>query len=1386
MRETDREGYSVRIDSFGAGERRRLLSGMGLAWLCVLLLAPGSELGPSSAAAEAPAQLWTRCVANSEADTGCDIPRGIAADPRSGHVFVADSNNFRVVEFTALGAFVETWGWDVVASGPGNKSTLPEPAQFEICVPADGDTCKAGVRGAGEGQFGAFDTDPQGIAVDSAGNVFAVDWFTHRVEKFDPQGHFLLTFGSQGSGNGQFSWPASFTASNIAIDTKETETATDDRVYVGDKERIQVFDSEGSYVEDWPDLGGVLAGKTVQSLAVDSSGDLYAIYHDELGIHKLSPSGESLSPTFEIPKLGTVEPFPTAVAVDSAGHVYAFGPTNVTSGSPTYVDPIFEFDPGGNIVNEFGKEEFDRSTGLAINLCPGDAPPGNLYVSNASSSNAFVRAYGPEPDNCGKATTGEASNITETAARLNGKAHPGGEAVTECLFEYGTDRTYGQTAPCVESSVQIGTGTEPVPVHADVGSLSAGTVYHFRLVIGTAGGGEAGSDKTFKTLGPPVLSGEVATRVAYTEATLKALVNPEGFPTKYHFEYGLDATYGHSTPEIEVGSDGDRTAHAVAASLEGLTPGTAYHWRIVASNSSSEKAGPPTEGPDHVFTTYLRPVPAACPNDALRAGAAASLPDCRAYEMVSPVDKNGGGVAHVFEAWVQVASDGEKITYSAAPAFGDVQASVNENQYLASRDPKEGWSNHGIHPPVVGEHPVAAIFFGLFREFEGFSPDLCSAWFLDVMSPPLTPEGQDGYENHYRLDLCGEEAPEALTAVPPPLGTDENYVDLFGRAVAGYSADSRHALFAASAKLDEAAAAGTNAQIYDRFGGGLHLVSIRPNGVADTNSTRIGSGTANSLDNAVSSDGTYVYWTSGGDDGSSLGRIFLRRHPEQGKVEGECGEPAKACTVAVTQNLPTVSAFFWTAAADGSGAVFGENVEGGEKLVEFDLQRSEADPKTARQTIASPVQGVLGASDDLSRLYFVVGPALGSGDLSAGSATVQNVKTASGFKVGQAIEGAGIPVGTTIATVAPGTLTLSSPATASGAGVSLTAQELLTGAQKNSEGDAAQIDRPNLYLDEGGAISEGGALTFVATLEKGDVGGGTPEENRAYNDISKSFRTRSSRVSPDGAHIVFESRAPLTGFDNTDPVSGKALVEVYTYEAGGAIRCVSCNPSGARGSGRELPEPYLRAFNSHPTHVFASAWIPSLEHPLDASHVLSDDGSRLFFNSYDALLPADTNGAMDVYEWEAPGAGSCREESPAFHQSNGGCLYLISSGESSSESEFWDASADGRDVFFGTESSLLPRDPGLVDLYDARVEGGFPEPTTRAECEGEACQSPPLPAQDPTPASANYRGPGDAGESPPLRCGPGKRKVHRHGKARCVKPHKGKHRQANNNRRAAR
>ena len=139
------------------------------------------------------------------------------------------------------------------------------------------------------------------------------------------------------------------------------------------------------------------------------------------------------------------------------------------------------------------------------------------------------------------------------------------------------------------------------------------------------------------------------------------------------------------------------------------------------------------------------------------------------------------------------------------------------------------------------------------------------------------------------------------------------------------------------------------------------------------------------------------------------------------------------------------------------------------------------------------------------------------------------------------------------------------------------------------------------------------------------------------------------------------------------------------------------------------------------------------------------------------MVATDTNStATDVYQWEAEGKGSCAKA--------GGCISLISSGRSTGGATFVDASADGADVFFITDDSLVARDPGAIDLYDARVGGGFSEPTPPIPCEGDACQFLPSEPVDPT-LTTLLTGPGNPKVHFGKRCKPGF--VTRKGK--CVK-----------------
>jgi Tol biopolymer transport system component len=238
--------------------------------------------------------------------------------------------------------------------------------------------------------------------------------------------------------------------------------------------------------------------------------------------------------------------------------------------------------------------------------------------------------------------------------------------------------------------------------------------------------------------------------------------------------------------------------------------------------------------------------------------------------------------------------------------------------------------------------------------------------------------------------------------------------------------------------------------------------------------------------------------------------------------------------------------------------------------------------------------------------------------------------------------------------------------------------------------------------------------------------------------------TGTARVTPDGAHLAFVSVAELTGYENAD------YQEAFVYgppPGGGAptLSCASCNPTGEQPTGgASIPGAIANGSDPAATRVYKP-------------RALSDDGSRVFFESSDRLSSKDDGGVPDVYEWEARGAGSCTLP--------GGCIGLVSTGRSSEPSSFVDASANGHDVFFLTVRSLVAWDPGSYDIYDFRENGSLPGPEEVFNCNGDACQSLPQPPDDPTPGTLVPNGGNPALRFPKQH---GKRKHHKkkhgHGK----------------------
>jgi hypothetical protein len=321
-----------------------------------------------------------------------------------------------------------------------------------------------------------------------------------------------------------------------------------------------------------------------------------------------------------------------------------------------------------------------------------------------------------------------------------------------------------------------------------------------------------------------------------------------------------------------------------------------------------------------------------------------------------------------------------------------------------------------------------------------------------------------------------------------------------------------------------------------------------------------------------------------------------------------------------------------------------------------------------------------------------------------------------------------------------------------GATVYLVAQGVLA-SNENGNNEQAAPGKDNLYeLDYDGTQW---TTTFVAELSSED----SPEWEGA-RIADTAYLT--ARVSPNGRYLAFMSAASLTGYDNTDQNSGKPDEEVYLYDASStSLRCVSCDPTGARpagvldtegvGEGLGLLVDRRKVWFGHWLAGNIPGWTAeNLVSALVQSRYLSDSG-RLFFNSPDDLVPQATNHTEDVYEYEPTGLGSC--ESPS-----GGCVSLLSSGSSNKESAFIEATPDGSNVFFVTAAQLLPQDTDTAfDIYDARECSQAspclsPPAPPEAGCQAtNACRAASPAQQSPLGASgtATFSGPGNVGPPPP-------------------------------------
>jgi hypothetical protein len=789
--------------------------------------------------------------------------------------------------------------------------------------------------------------------------------------------------------------------------------------------------------------------------------------------------------------------------------------------------------------------------------------------------------------------------------------------------------------------------------------------------------------------GPPTISATFSYHITASSADLGGEVTPHTLATSYYFEYGTTACSAVPDPcaRVPLGEEsvGDGVVPVrVSQHLSGLASATQYHYRLVATNSMGIAVGD-----ERSFTTQVT-------------GPGFRLPDGRQWELVSPAAKPGGGaiVPPSIGGLTMASEGGDAITFlTSSPIEGEPSGNRSPDRSVSlARWTGSGWQSQDITPP---HETAAAVSIG--SEYRIFSSDLARAAVEPHAPYPLSEEASEhtpylrqnfGEQPTWRPLVTGK---EGFANVPPGTQFGGEPGEQFRTSepqvkVAGGSPDLRHVIVWSKIPLS-AETAGLSESLYEWEEGNLHPIDILP---ADEGGSAVqaalgsaGLTESGTIDHAVSNDGSYVFWT-----GRLHAGLYVRDVP--GAVTARL-DVAQFGATGVGAEKPV----FQGATPDGRHVFFTDTQqltpdagEAGADLYECEIAQEEAGPVCHLRNLTA----TSGASAEVQGMV----PAIGEG-------------------------------GDTLYFVANGELAPGSEA----------------GSCKESTSTVAE-QRCNLYV----AHRAGTEWTtrFVAQLsglEASDWGGSE----------SPGAAKLTADGSPSGRYLAFMSSLPLTGYDNLDAVTGEPDQEVFVYdEVLNELTCVSCNVTGARPSGVLAPPTIApvydwrgRWFGKPVAAVLPDPEIPDqygIFSPYRPRAVL--DNGRVFFNARGELVPADTNQTWDAYQYEPRAVGDCEgaATSASVVPLADGCVALLSSGSSSSESGVLDASVTGDHVFILTAARLSPPDiDNAYDIYDVHVCGsGWPCPTALEEptdCEGTACRTGVTAETPATPASALVNGHGN-------------------------------------------
>jgi hypothetical protein len=733
----------------------------------------------------------------------------------------------------------------------------------------------------------------------------------------------------------------------------------------------------------------------------------------------------------------------------------------------------------------------------------------------------------------------------------------------------------------------------------------------------------------------------------------------------------------------------------------------------------------------------------SCPNERLRHESnidpvsreaySAMLSDCRAYELVTPPFKFG--LAPV--AGPTLVGDGSHLVIADRGAFAETGS--NEGtlgaEYVLGRGEAAGWAATAVDMPgaqfngsggAVGQGELVDVSRDFGRGLIGSVPIGSTPGSIE--SKPVNPRFYIREPNSSAascasgaiaiVDAC---LLEVGPAVPP--ATVQAWKAPFEHGAQkptivyrGASPDLGHVLFSSKAKeakgdtswLWPGDTTTERESLYELSGvaGTPRLVGLgngpQPELISQCG-TDLGSLGSENTHNAIAAQGNIVFFTA---------------------REGGC--PSGGTGPRVNELYARIGASATVAISEPSLSVPGRECTG--------LCREDENEENGHQRS----QGVfVGASEDGSKVFFLTRQPLVNGD-EEGTGTGQDLYEAEleGGAIKRLVQVSHDPNAGEAAEV-QGVLRTSEE----GSRVYFVAHGVLAG-NTDAKGEKAVVGAENLYVYEPDPATPGQfKAVFIATLPEGDESDwGFGEGGGGAGQVEVTPKTPTGS---DGRFLLLASRGDLT----PDTTAGEASRQLYRFDAEQErlVRVsIDENFTNSQEESEFLAREESRFEIQPPTHGTRSLAGP-------APVAISDDGAYVFFQSETALTPRALN--KQVAGCHSEEAGRCTETIYArnIYEYHEGHVYLISDGqdrhavEGASAVNLIGASPSGADVYFTTADPLVPQDTDTqADVYDARIDGGFPAPAAPAPCQPDHCQgelSPPPSLQ--SPGSLAFSGPGD-------------------------------------------